>query len=531
MTYQSILEICQTGDTIPPISEKVSFDLLQRLKPSVNDFFSVTPNHYNFAGPAGWKHFHLLLNTLASCVNNTSISEINTAYACILFKGHNKDRTSDRSYRTISTCPVVAKALDLFIRDIFIDSWNDNQPETQFQGRGSSHDLAAVLLTETIQNSIFSLKKPLFVLYLDAKSAFDVVLRELLVKNLFAINTNGHSLLYLNNRLQNRQTYIDWDGQLMGPVLDEQGLEQGGVSASELYKIFAGEQLTLAQKSGLGTKLGSLTISGIGIADDAALVSNSLTNLFYLLELTKFFCKKYHVGLSSDKTKMQAFHDKKSSFSVLLAEATNPIEIDGKRIPFTSTAEHVGMVRSTTGNGPTLLARFSAHKNALAGVLHTGIARNHRGNPASSVRVNKMYAIPVLLSGIGPLVLTKSEIATIEQHHKETLRCLLRLHARTPRCVIYFLSGSLPGTALVHLRQMSIFGMITRLPNSILNLHARNVFSSFSTKNSWFHQIVTWCALYGLPHPKDLLSSPPTKDMYVNGKEESHRLLGIPSPK
>ena len=143
------------------------------------------------------------------------------------------------------------------------------------------------------------------------------------------------------------------------------------------------------------------------------------------------------------------------------------------------------MVRSTSGNGPALLARFSAHKTTLAEVLHTGYARNHKGNPALSVRINKMYAILFLLSGMGPLVLTISEISTIEQHHKETLRCLLRLHARTPRSVVYFLSGSLPGTALVHLRHMPIFGMITRLPNSILNLHARIFFSSVTaSKNS-----------------------------------------------
>ena len=68
--------------------------------------------------------------------------------------------------------------------------WAAAQAETQFQGSGSSHELAAILLTETIQHSLFSLKLPIFILYLDAQSAFDVVLRELLIKNLyFSCNT------------------------------------------------------------------------------------------------------------------------------------------------------------------------------------------------------------------------------------------------------------------------------------------------------------------------------------------------------
>ena len=62
------------------------------MKPDVNDVYGVTLNHFNYAGPAGWKHFHLLLNSLISDVNLTDIEEINTVYACILFKGHDKDK-------------------------------------------------------------------------------------------------------------------------------------------------------------------------------------------------------------------------------------------------------------------------------------------------------------------------------------------------------------------------------------------------------------------------------------------------------
>ena len=71
---------------------------------------------------------------------------------------------------------------------------------------------------------------------LDAESAFDVVLKEFLIKNLLFSGTSGETLLYLNNRLSNRQTFLDWNGQLMGPIIDERFLEQGGVSSSDFYK-------------------------------------------------------------------------------------------------------------------------------------------------------------------------------------------------------------------------------------------------------------------------------------------------------
>ena len=126
-----------------------------------------------------------------------------------------------------------------------------------------------------------------------------------------------------------------------------------------------------------------------------------------------------------------------------------------------------------------------------------------------------MYATPVLFSGLGALILSKNESESIENHYRETLRQLLRLQKGTPRCVIYFLSGSLPGTALLHLRQLSIFGMISRLSDNILKKHALNIFS-FSTiaKKSWFHQIRQVCLMYDLPHPSTLLDNPLSKLPY-----------------
>ena len=366
------------------------------------------------------------------------------------------------------------------------------------------------MLTECVQYSIYTLKKPLFALYLDAKSAFDVVQRILLVNSLYHVQSLDQSILYLDNRLANRETVVDWGGNLMGPIKDEQGLEQGGCSSSELYKIFGREQLDMAQSSRLGVVMGSLTISAIGQADDTVLVSNSIHDLSYLLHLTKIFCSRKLVDLCADKTKLQAFSKCSLDQDNPKFEIDhNPIKINDMVIPLSNTAEHVGVLRSVSGNSATLLARFAAHRGALSSVLHTGLARNHRGNPSSGLKIEKLYALPVLLSGISSLVLSKKDLEMIEAHYRETLRKLLRLPSKTPRSVIYFLAGSLPGDAFVHLRQLSIFGMISRQPQNLLHQHAENLFTAkLISPKSWFNQIRDYCLMYGLPHPASLLASP-----------------------
>ena len=50
---------------------------------------------------------------------------------------------------------------------------NEMQAETQYQGDGMSHEMAALLLTLVIHHSLKNLM-PLFVLLMDAKSAFDL---------------------------------------------------------------------------------------------------------------------------------------------------------------------------------------------------------------------------------------------------------------------------------------------------------------------------------------------------------------------
>ena len=189
-----------------------------------------------------------------------------------------------------------------------------------------------------------------------------------------------------------------------------------------------------------------------------------------------------------------------------------PIKLEDNIIEFDDTVEHVGILRNVNGNLPNILNRFKEHKKKLGTLLHTGMSRRHRGNPAASIRVDQVYGIPVLLSGLGALVLLKSEEDILDHHHKETTEKLLRLLPGTPPCVTAFLSGSLPGVALLHIRQLSNFAMICRLQDNVLRHHALHVLTtSKPSSRSWFLHIRNLCLKYGLPHPLQLLESPLSK--------------------
>ena len=411
--YKNILKLSQNKKDLPAISLRKSNKILFRMKKSVLDFWSVTPLHFCNAGTQGHLHFNFLMNQVILNINNSTVKELNTVYALLLHKGHGKCRTSDRSYRTISSCPVLAKALDMYIQDLFAPQWNAVQATTQYQGGGNSHELASLLVTESVQQSLYKHHQPVFLLFLDAKSAFDTVVISFLVRSLYFSGMQGNSLNYIHNRLLNRLTYCEWNRKLMGPICDKQGLEQGGCNSSDFYKIYNNELLEVVQKSSQGVDLGQgLVVSGVGQADDIALISNNINNLFNILQLALNYCRRFCVSLCPDKTKLLVFAPKMEQKFIPF----NPISIEGQQIVVSEAAEHVGVLRSSEGNLPLLLSRFTAHRRALAALLFTGVARNHRGNIAAAIKLEKIFALPVLLSGMGSMVLTTAEVNMVDQH-------------------------------------------------------------------------------------------------------------------
>ena len=113
------------------------------------------------------------------------------------------------------------------------------------------------------------------------------------------------------------EIWLKWDKELLGPIKDTQGVEQGGCPSDRIYRLTNNEQLDTAQMSELGVDLGLLlapsgellrqVLSGVGQADDVGLVSSDLKKLKLLLYLTILYCQKFQVKIVGAKTKLLVF--------------------------------------------------------------------------------------------------------------------------------------------------------------------------------------------------------------------------------
>ena len=160
------------------------------------------------------------------------------------------------------------------------------------------------MVTEAIQFSLYNSDKPIYLLFPDALSAFDKVLHQLLVRNLFFHGIDGDTLNYVNNRQTSRSTVYEWDKTLMGPAKDLTGVEQGGVLSGDFYKVHNNEQHESAQKSKQGVDIGSSIISAASQADDVLLSSNDIFSLQNHIELTSSYSRRFNVHLCPEKTKL-----------------------------------------------------------------------------------------------------------------------------------------------------------------------------------------------------------------------------------
>ena len=220
-----------------------------------------------------------------------------------------------------------------------------------------------------------------------------------------------------------------------------------------------------------------------------------------------------------EKTKLLCFSPPGFELINRYWETIQPISMSGFCIPFSTEAEHVGILRSTSsGASAAVLARMTAHSRALFAVLPAGLARRHSGNPAAALRVELLYAQPVLLSGLAAMVLGDSDLQALDHHQKVKLEGLLRLYPGTPLPVVYLLAGCLPASAVLHLRQLTLLAMVARLGDSCpLHQYGTHILSNppprsrSSSAIPWFIQMRHLCLQYNLPDPSSILATPPSK--------------------
>jgi hypothetical protein len=74
---------------------------------------------------------------------------------------------------------------------------------------------------------------------------------------------------------ENAKSVVKWEGKLsqLGPFKVNQGVRQGGILSTNLYKLYINQLLNMYETTGIGYRIGNISVNSTACADDIALIS------------------------------------------------------------------------------------------------------------------------------------------------------------------------------------------------------------------------------------------------------------------
>ena len=135
------------------------------------------------------------------------------------------------------------------------------------------------LILEEVIREAKDLKEPLYIAFLDVKTAFDVVSHVSLLQKLLHISIDGAEWSLIHSMHAGAESVVKWEGITSGPFQVQQGVRQGCILSKDLYKLYGNNLLNRLTDLAIGAHIGEISCVAPTTADDMALAASELTVL------------------------------------------------------------------------------------------------------------------------------------------------------------------------------------------------------------------------------------------------------------
>ena len=222
------------------------------------------------------------------------------------------------------------------------------------------------------------------------------------------------------------------------------------------------------------------------VADDITLIDVVPSGMQSLLDTAK----------SESNRKRYKIHPLKSETTSARKKPTH-LQLGPNPVPYVNSVTHLGIDRSIRASNNTAINnRVSAAIKTMYALMPSGLHGEFGLTPHASRKIITSYVLPRLIYGLEALVISRTELSTLERAYKQLLKSLLALREGTADEAVYFLMGLPPVEAELDMRILSIFGNITRLPydHPLKRIAHRQI--SLPGKEGWFKMVIRVAAKY-----------------------------------
>lgn len=416
----------------------------------------------------------------------------------VLKKG--KDCTSLDNYRGITVTPILSKLFEYTLLPRLTHSLNQSTLQFGFT-EGFSPLMAALLVSESRTEVKTNTKTPLFLITLDSKKAFDVVSHSILMDKLYESGIHPKLWTLVKDMYTGLTSQVKWLGEVGTKYGIHQGVRQGGILSTFLYKVYVNNVLMELAKHRIGMSIGTTYIGCPTVADDICLLSEDRDELQCMLEVAVRHARQDRVTIHPTKTNAVVINKtkqyKKQDLKWTLGE-TN--------VTPSKKNTHLGILRAETKeNEINIENRLSLARRTMYSLINTGFHGSNGLNPTVSLKIYQCYVLPRLLYGLEVLPLTLTQTSLLTRFHVNIYRRIQSLPERTATGIVYLLLGALPIEAEIHRRQLSfLYNVIACKNDTIQSLTERQLVVNLDNPLSFYGKISEALNMYDLPSITEL---------------------------
>ena len=378
---------------------------------------------------------------------------------------------------------------------------------------GISYLMGALQRHEAEQHCI-DIKKTFFGCSLDGDSAFEVVNREILTRELYMSGDRGEYWKASYHSYQDSQSRIKMNGQLSRPITETLGVKQGHIKSSDHYIAYNGPVLDNLENVALGVWIGPVNTGVTGVADDDFLMSDDPIKLQGLIDIAEHYGKRYRITYGASKTKITVSG---SEIDRQFYSDTAPWTMDGTPIKVVEDNEHLGQIVSGTNQTvKNIEQRLKKGRGSLFKLLGPAFSYKCLLSPVLKLYLYRTYICPIVRSGLSSFTMRQPSLQPLIIFQRKTIRSILKLSKTSSIPALHFLTGELPIEGKIHRDVFSLFFGVWSNPNTKIYDIVNNLLK-MSTDNSrtWTIFLRQLSSKYGLDDPLTCLKKdPPEKSVF-----------------
>jgi hypothetical protein len=421
----------------------------------------------------------------------------------------NKPATNPDSYRRITVCSLIGKAIEKEVTKRLKHILDPCKSKLQFGfSEGCSPVTCALVVTESIAEALDN-DEALYITYMDVRKAFDTVWHGSMLLSLQEQGVEGTLWRTMRDMYTNITSQVKLNGNLSDQLEELQGIRQGGLSSTELFKSKSNYLLDSAAMQEDAYRIGAISVGAPTTADDTALISSTHVGAQTLLGIAELDSNYQRYDFNAQKTKVMVINHQQDT-------PVPPLRLNNSVIAMSNQERHLGIERTANNCAKeTITHRISSSRRAMYKLSGAGFYGLNGVGPKVTYQLLKIYIIPILTYGLESLVLNTNNYKQLELFFKSTLRKLQHLPDSTASPAIYLLLGAIPLEGQIHVRMLTLFGNIIRRQGTVeYEIIQRQLACKDLNSHSWVTQIRIVLARYGLPSAYALVKSPPTKSQW-----------------